>query len=138
MKYFIIFAFVSICATVPVYVHGQIPLDDVPVDIRISFMEDFISAADVVYNKNGDLYIFSFRHHSHYKTAAYKTSGERLYVTTDISQARVPQAVLDAVRNEFSGDYVVDQIILKETPHTSVYDFRILQDSSLLTISIRP
>jgi hypothetical protein len=111
----------------PLFSQGSI---NVPMAVKIQFMEDFISAKEISWhqdpvNKN---FIADFIHHSHQKSVAYNEAAERLYIRTRVSKGVVPEKIMAAVNDSCYDLCLLEEIVKAETREEVIYCFKVYSD----------
>jgi hypothetical protein len=103
---------------------------NVPLEVKIQFMEDFISATEISWhrdsvNKN---FIADFIHHSHQKSVAYNGAAERLYIRTRVSTGLVPEKIMAALNDSCYDLCLLEEIVKAETKEEVIYCFKVYSD----------
>lgn len=107
---------------------------DVPYNVKIQFMDDYISASSASWNKVNTEYLVSFNHQSHFKKAAYSDNGTRMFLQTKLmSLAEAPQAVIQAVTKRYRS-YMIDDIWKTETSDEVIFKLLIRKEEKIYTI----
>jgi hypothetical protein len=104
----------------PICLYSQ---SEVPYNIKVQFMDDYISASASCWSKINQEYLVSFNHQSHFKKATYSHDGTQLLLETKLtSLAQVPRAVLKAVTKRTKSQ-LIDDIRQLETPNEVRFKF---------------
>src|SRR5687767_10199625 len=115
---------VILISVLPSTLAAQSPAGDIPWQIKIRFMEDYISASSVSWKKDtGDKYVADFYHHSHYKIAKYSNGGSRLVTEIKLaSMSQVPVAVVKSLSTHFK-NFIIDERVKVETSQSVSFRF---------------
>lgn len=114
--------------TISVHLFAQ---GDVPYNVKIQFMDDYISASSASWNKVNAEYLVSFNHQSHFKKAGYSGNGTRMFLETKLmSLAEAPQAVAQAITKRYRS-YFIDDIWQTETSDEVVIKLLIRKDKKI-------
>lgn len=107
---------------------------DVPYNVKIQFMDEYISASSASWNKVNKEYLVCFNHQSHFKKATYSDNGIRMFVETKLmSLAEAPQAVGQAVKRRYRS-YMIDDIWKTETSGEVIYKLLIRKEDKIYSI----
>lgn len=111
--------------------------NEIPSVVKQQFLEDFVSAAQVSWQKiENDGFRVNFFHQSHYKFAWYSAEGLRIRTETVLfSLHQVPASVSHSIKRKFR-KYVVDESVLREDTFSGekFYRFTVRRDERVLTV----
>ena len=109
---------------------------EVPYNVKIQFMDDYISASSASWNKVNTEYLVSFNHQSHFKKAAYSDNGIRMSLETKLmSLAEAPAAVAQFVTKRYRS-YFVDDIWQAEKSNEVVFKLLIRKDEKIYLLEL--
>ncbi|MBT1700376.1 hypothetical protein KK083_26045 [Fulvivirgaceae bacterium PWU4] len=107
---------------------------DVPYNVKIQFMDEYISASSASWNKVNTEYLVSFNHQSHFKKASYASNGTRMFLETKLmSLAEAPQAVGQAIKRRYRS-YMIDDIWKTETSDDVIYKLLIRKEDKIYSV----
>jgi hypothetical protein len=127
---------VLLCVHLPLISGAQSSSSDVPNAAKIRFMEDFISASQVVWARGGEgTYTAAFVYQSHEKQASYDRNGDWLFTETKVFPAQVPQPVMNELSDRFK-ECRIDEIIKVEAKTGVRFRFRVLVKNELYEVEV--
>jgi hypothetical protein len=123
----------------PLGLLAQVDGTEIPYAIKVHFMEEYISASGVSWDKNANNhYIARFYHQSHFKKATYIGEGILLVLETELtSLVQVPLEVQRAInkRHKF---YSVDKIWKSQIADEVTLNFLIRKDKIIYELKFHP
>ncbi len=107
--------------------------ENVSTKIKTIFEKDFIAVSNVVWKKNNDLYVATFKWNDRNLCAAYSEDGELLVVGRYISLSQVPLSVSRNLEKEYKG-YTFDQSVIEISQEGTSYSINAENEKNKLVI----
>jgi hypothetical protein len=115
--------FIIALLILPLGVLAQLKRTDVPLKVRIQFMEDYVSARNAAWQLNADNnYEVTFFHQSQNKTAVYSNEGVMLMSKTKLtSLLQLPEKIARSTKSRFK-KYFIEDISKIESRQQTTYE----------------
>jgi hypothetical protein len=109
---------------------------EVPQEVKIQFLDDFISATNTTWNTDSTgNYKADFAHQSQTKTVFYKKDGTWLYTETQLFSGQVPSFVLEALSSTFKA-YDLQQITKRDAKESASFHLKIRIKNAVYNIEM--